>query len=363
MLGARVRRPVVYVLHGLLGTAYGHFGKQIGAWRSEADVVPVDLPGHGRCRLDAEDGYLDVALRYVLALVRRFGPGRLVAASYLGGPVAVRCAALAPDLVSSLVLTGVAPGLDREAFLSLLGGFHRLAGESRALVAEYERLHGPRWRATLDAYTAHATTSYADRIQIRPETLAELHRPVLIINGSLRSVEREAARTAGDIGPEVRGRVVEGGGHLPGNDDAATVNRVVSGFWREVERGPAPPDERPMGPASSGAERQEDGPGPTPAGRDTDADAVLPSGGAPGGRATSGPTPTSPPNTVAALRAALVDAVNESDPTRRLDSLETVVVLAYLRNTRLVSTPPEPPDRPDTIEGWVTWVARRSLVS
>jgi pimeloyl-ACP methyl ester carboxylesterase len=84
--------PIVYVLHGLLGTAYGHFSHQIRAWEGRYRVVPVDLPGHGRCPLDAGEEYLDQAYEYLSALVTRFGPGRVVAASYLGSPLAVRCA-------------------------------------------------------------------------------------------------------------------------------------------------------------------------------------------------------------------------------------------------------------------------------
>ena len=84
--------PRVYFLHGLLGTAYAHFGNQIQAWADICELVPVDLPGHGKCKLDAGEDYLDQTLDYVLALLRRFGGGRLVAASHLGGPIAIRCA-------------------------------------------------------------------------------------------------------------------------------------------------------------------------------------------------------------------------------------------------------------------------------
>lgn len=64
------------------------------------------------------------------------------------------------------------------------------------------------------------------------------------------------------------------------------------------------------------------------------------------------------------LGQELSDLLHEPDLTRRLDSLESVVVRTYLTDRGLVS----PSDAPaagtaDTIEGWLTWVARRSPVS
>jgi hypothetical protein len=66
------------------------------------------------------------------------------------------------------------------------------------------------------------------------------------------------------------------------------------------------------------------------------------------------------------LRGELADLLQETDPDRPLDSLETVVVLSFLRGRGLVPAGfrPEPgEDRPRTIEGWVAWAARRSLAS
>lgn len=61
------------------------------------------------------------------------------------------------------------------------------------------------------------------------------------------------------------------------------------------------------------------------------------------------------------LRGELADLLQETDPARPLDSLEAVVVLTYLRNQRLVpATAPAGAQRPNTIEGWLTWVARHS---
>lgn len=224
-------RPTVYFLHGLLGTAYGHFGRQITAWSDWARPIPVDLPGHGRCALDAGADYLDVALEYVLALLDRFGPGRIVAASHLGGPLAVRCALRRPDRVTSLVLTGFAPGMDRTVFTTLLAGFHRLTEDDSELAAEYDRLHTGRWRKTLAAFTEHVEQRYESTALIHPETFQDIAAPTLIINGDLKSVERAAARNAGTFGPRVRGVVLTDAGHIASHDAPESFNAEVLSFW------------------------------------------------------------------------------------------------------------------------------------
>jgi hypothetical protein len=55
----------------------------------------------------------------------------------------------------------------------------------------------------------------------------------------------------------------------------------------------------------------------------------------------------------------LMELLQERDPDRRLDSLETVVVVTYLREhlSRAVEVGP---DSPHTIRGWVTWADRLS---
>jgi pimeloyl-ACP methyl ester carboxylesterase len=226
-------RPRVYFLHGLLGTAYAHFGNQISAWNDRYAVVPVDLPGHGRCPIDAGTEYLDEAFDYVIAVLGRFGPGRLVAASYLGGPLAVRCATERPELVTSLVLTGFSPGLPRDVFLGWLAGFHHLVDVNPDLATEFERLHTVRWKQTLAAFAEHAEQAYEQRALVRPEALGALGVQTLLVNGSVKSVERTAAERAAELGPRVRGHVVDGAGHIAGHDAPAAFNAAVEAFWDE----------------------------------------------------------------------------------------------------------------------------------
>lgn len=224
-------KPTVYVLHGLLGTAYGHFGNQIRAWSERFQVVPIDLPGHGRCKLDAGPNYLDGAYEYVVALMERFGPGRLVAASFLSGPLAVRCATERPELVTSLVLTGFAPDVRRDTFLGLLANFHRLIEDNPELAAEYDRVHTARWRATLNAFSAHVEREFETRVLVRKEQLGAVPAETLLINGALKSIEREAAANARSFGPRVYGQVLEGAGHIAGHDAPGPFNLAVERFW------------------------------------------------------------------------------------------------------------------------------------
>ncbi|GIF43477.1 alpha/beta fold hydrolase [Actinoplanes xinjiangensis] len=220
----------IYLLHGLLGTASAHFGAQMRTWARQHRVIAVDLPGHGRCPLDAADAYLDQAVGYVTTVLTRFGPGRVVAASYLGGPIAIHVAATRPDLVTSLVLTGFVPGLEQAAFLRMLGGFHVLAAEQPGLAAEYERLHGPRWKDTLSAY-GEDCARHPQRVLPGPAVLAGLDTRTHLVNGSHKTAERDAARTAGGIGPRVSGVVIDGAGHIAGHDAPEAFTAAVEAFW------------------------------------------------------------------------------------------------------------------------------------
>ncbi|MFE3326092.1 hypothetical protein [Streptomyces sp. NPDC059176] len=63
------------------------------------------------------------------------------------------------------------------------------------------------------------------------------------------------------------------------------------------------------------------------------------------------------------LRARLCALLQEDDPERTLDSLEQVVVAAWFTKRTSDGEVPALPDAPRTVEGWVTWAARRSSAS
>src|SRR5262245_38987935 len=236
------RRPVVYFLHGLLQTAHNHFGPQLRAWKDEMTLVPIDLPGHGRCRVDARADYMANAVEYTVAVMKRFGAGRVLAASYLGGPIAVHCALDRPDLIESLVLTGFVPDVPHTTFVAWLESFGRIAAEQPELEAWYVQTHGPRWRDTFEAYADDVQHRYAERVCVTTAMLRALTMPTLIANGSAKSNERAAARGASQIGPAIRGHVIEDAGHVPGTDRPDELNAVVRAFWKETAVAVACPD-------------------------------------------------------------------------------------------------------------------------
>jgi pimeloyl-ACP methyl ester carboxylesterase len=204
------------------------------AWKEELAVVPLDLPGHGRCPIDANPRYTATAVRYTLAIMNRFGPGHVIAASYLGGPVAVQSALQRPDLVRSLVLTGFVPDVPQQIFALWLDGFTRLATEKLALTQWYEQMHGSRWPETLAAYTDDVRERYDEGVCVTSQMLRMLHPPALIANGVEKSNERAAATDTARFGPKVRGHVIQDAGHIPGCDRPEEFNRVVRAFWKET---------------------------------------------------------------------------------------------------------------------------------
>lgn len=233
-------RPRVYLVHGFLESAAGHYAEQIRALREQYEFVPLDLPGHGRCPVDAEGSFYRGAEHYLDVALRRFGPGHLAAASYVGSPVAVRVALRRPELVRSLVLQGFVPGLDRDTFTGWMNGFEHLAllaDEHPQLEAGYTRVHGRRWRHTVAAVLADVER-YDERMRISEQQIGALPMPVLLINGSVRTVERECAQRADRFGPRVRGAVVADAGHLPGRQRPAEFNHLVSEFWRSIDAQP-----------------------------------------------------------------------------------------------------------------------------
>lgn len=67
----------------------------------------------------------------------------------------------------------------------------------------------------------------------------------------------------------------------------------------------------------------------------------------------------STPVDVNRVRGDLHRLLQERDPRRVLDSLETVVVLAYLKDCGL-AVGAGTGEAPDTIEGWSAWAVRHS---
>lgn len=93
-----------------MGTSEYHFGKQIQAWQSTHDVIPLNLPGHGNNPCEAEEPFFQSAFTWVREQIEKYGKGHIVGLS-LGASVAIHVALKYPELCDSIVLTGYAPAI------------------------------------------------------------------------------------------------------------------------------------------------------------------------------------------------------------------------------------------------------------
>lgn len=103
----------IYFLHGFMGTGQTHFEPQLTYFKTDYDVILLDLPGHGASETDAAADYIDQATEYVLEQMKKTGPGYLVGLS-LGASLSLQIALQAPTLVAGVVLTGYTPNVPEE---------------------------------------------------------------------------------------------------------------------------------------------------------------------------------------------------------------------------------------------------------
>jgi pimeloyl-ACP methyl ester carboxylesterase len=111
--------PELVLLHG--GAQNAHTWDTV-ALALGRPLVAVDLPGHGHSD-GGRDGRLDPAggARDVAVAVRALAPdARAVVGMSLGGATALGLAAQAPELVRSLVLVDITPGVDRQKAGSII---------------------------------------------------------------------------------------------------------------------------------------------------------------------------------------------------------------------------------------------------
>lgn len=226
----------IYLIHGLLESSLGQYAPQIRHWRPRKVVVPLQLPGHGDNSVDAGPELISDSVKMLGAAIKRHGPGHVIAASYLGSPVAVRYAQGDGSGLLSLVLMGLVPDLPREVFEPWVKGFYLLAGENPRLSEVYERVHGPRWKSTLDAFEGIVRCAYEDDLAVKWKSLEELGVLTLIANGSHKSSEQRAARRAQELGGMLRGHVFEGAGHVPSVDRPMEFVRAVETHWANCKR-------------------------------------------------------------------------------------------------------------------------------
>lgn len=164
------------------------------------------------------------------------GPGHVLGASYLGASVALRCALAAPEGFQSLVLSGYVPDAPHAVVTRWTEAFFALAAQDAGLVEHYERLHGARWRDTLDVVIAEIRESYATAVAVSDEMLSALKVKTLVLNGSLKSDERAAAAKMPSLTPFVDAGIIPGAGHIPSHDQPELFALNVEQFWQRLEK-------------------------------------------------------------------------------------------------------------------------------
>jgi pimeloyl-ACP methyl ester carboxylesterase len=178
--------------------------------------------------------------QYAESLVALFDePGVLadrvvVVAHSFGGRVAVRLAALVPDRIERLVLTGV-PLLDRRDRVTkpatayrLVRRLHRmgLVGESR-LRAMQEKYGSPDYRAAQGVMRGVFVRLLAEQYV---DDMAAVHCPVELVWGEADTeVPLEVAERAVDLFPRARLATLPGVGHLTPTEAPRQLRAVILG--------------------------------------------------------------------------------------------------------------------------------------
>ena len=247
--------PVV-LLHG--------FGESLTAWRSvftqlseNADVIALDLPGHGLSSKPASGYATDSLAADVGGALDAMGVGRAVLVGHsLGGAVAAAVALRAPDRVLGLVL--VDPAIAVASSLLPDSSTGPSATEAlRAAIAEYEvqrsrfnSVHDRGWLRETDSELAYvpagdpaygpalrAVLSEFDFHYITPERARQLDVPVLLIWGSLDPLlpVEGGRRLAAEL-PRARLAIIPRCWHRPHVERPDTVAALVAAFVERTAR-------------------------------------------------------------------------------------------------------------------------------
>ena len=127
----------VVLLHGF-GGDLDNWLFNVGPLAARADVVALDLPGHGESAISLPGSSVEALAGFVMAFVDQLGIGRCHLAGHsLGAVVAAQVALDHPDRVAGLVLIAPA-GFGPDINMEYIDGFVRAAGkkELKALLGQ-----------------------------------------------------------------------------------------------------------------------------------------------------------------------------------------------------------------------------------
>jgi pimeloyl-ACP methyl ester carboxylesterase len=242
------RAPPVLLVHGMGGNAAGFLPIVRAVLRASRRVVAVELPGHGRSRLEAGEAPATIreCAQAVGAALGDVGEPAVMVGSSLGGAFALFSAAALPQRTAGVV--GLNPagaplsGADRERVVRAFRG-----GSAAAALEMNRRLYfrPPRlgwWFARdLGRHWASAPVQQfvselgADIPGIGEDVLSAINKPVLILWGEGDGIL--PASSVDYFRAHLRRGAVEvlpGTGHLPMAESGAVVAARIARFLAEL---------------------------------------------------------------------------------------------------------------------------------
>ena len=219
-------------------------------------VVAVDLPGHGRSAWRSDHDYSPATLASALASgIEALAPdARLLVGMSLGGLAGIALAARRPDLVRSLALVDITPGVDAakaRSITAFVSGPTRFASFDEIL--DHTVRHNPgRSEASLRRGVIHNASELDDGswawrwdpegMAVRSEEpgrdqrwlwddLAATAMPVTLVQGGRSPVVDDADITALlQRRPDAQVVVVHGAGHSVQGDQPLELARLLGGL-------------------------------------------------------------------------------------------------------------------------------------
>lgn len=217
-----------------------------GLSRLPADVVAVDVPGHGR------RSHVRADVTQAAALLAEEGPADFVGYS-MGGRLALHVASIHPEAVRKLVLIGASPGIESEAERQA----RRDADEELARFVEREGVERflERWMANplfstlppaaaaLDARVVNTAEGLAASLRLMGtgsqeslwEALPALHHEVLMVAGELDEKFAAIARRMAEAwGGPARVELVARAGHAAHLERPDVVRELLVDFLHDT---------------------------------------------------------------------------------------------------------------------------------
>jgi pimeloyl-ACP methyl ester carboxylesterase len=237
--------PAVVVVHGALGSArqMAPVVEALRALRRFADVVPVELPGHGETALAAGQPFDMTVLADALGeAIAHAGITRPLVFGYsMGGYAALVRELRAPGTIGGVVTLGTmlhwTPAIAARAAARLDANLIREKVPAFAATLAERHLGAGGWDTVL-AHTARLLRQLGDAPVLTDETLALIHCPVhLLVGDRDDSVSLEETAHAASRLPHARASLLADTPHPIEKVDVALIAREVSDLAQRLSTG------------------------------------------------------------------------------------------------------------------------------